>query len=83
MEYFITILCLMCLIGCKVIQKSSRHFQSNLSGLKREVVLYANDGSVIKKYKGTFKVEIDGSVISFIDDNKEIKMTGTVVVEEK
>ena len=85
---FITVL-LLCLSlvllsGCTERQrKNIKHMKSDIIGLKRQVTLYDCNGKVIKTWKGRFKIEIHGSFLSFIDDKgRDIKVSGTVVVEE-
>lgn len=69
--------------GCEKVQKEIKHQKSDIIGLKRIVVLYANNGSVIKTWNGRFKVEMNGSVASFINgDGHEIKVSGTYIIEE-
>jgi hypothetical protein len=70
--------------GCTEKQrKEIKHIKSDLIGLKRTVTLYDNNGKIIKEWKGRFKIEIQGNFLSFIDDNgKEVKISGTVVVQE-
>ena len=70
--------------GCTEKQrKEIKHIKSDLIGLKRTVSLYDNNGKIIKQWKGRFKIEIQGNYISFIDDNgKEVKVSGTVIVQE-
>jgi hypothetical protein len=70
--------------GCTERQrKNIKHLKSDIIGLKRRVTLYDCSGKPIKTWEGRFKVEVQGSFISFIDDNgKDIKVSGTVVVEE-
>lgn len=64
-------------------RKNIKHIKSDLIGLKRKVILYDCSGRVVREWTGRFKVEEHGSFISFIDDNgKDIKVSGTVVVEE-
>ena len=64
-------------------EKSIKHFKSDIIGIKRKVTLYDCNGNVIRNWEGRFKIEIQGSYISFIDDNgKDIKVSGTLVVEE-
>ncbi len=72
------------LSGCTEKQrKEIKHLKSDLIGLKRIVILYDNNGKVIKTWKGRFKIEIQGCFLSFIDDNgKEVKISGTIVVQE-
>jgi len=70
--------------GCTERQrKNLKHLKSDIIGLKRRVTLYDCNGKVIKSWQGRFKIEVQGAYISFIDDNgKDIKISGTVVVEE-
>ncbi len=70
--------------GCTERQrKNLKHFKSDIIGLKRKVTLYDCNGRVIKSWEGRFKIEVQGAYISFIDDRgKDIKISGTVVVEE-
>ncbi len=70
--------------GCTERQrKGLKHFKSDIIGLKRKVTLYDCNGKPIKQWQGRFKIEIQGSYLSFIDDNgKEIKLSGTIAVEE-
>lgn len=83
MRVLILSLCLLFLCGCEDIQKDMKHNQSSWLGLNRTVTLYATSGEVIKVWKGKFKVEIEGSVASFITDtDKEIKILGTYIIEE-
>jgi len=70
--------------GCTERQrKGLKHFKSDIIGLKRKVTLYDCNGRPIKEWQGRFKIEIQGSYLSFIDDKgKEIKLSGTISVEE-
>jgi hypothetical protein len=70
--------------GCTERQrKNLKHFKSDIIGLKRQVTLYDCSGKVIRSWKGRFKIEVQGSFVSFIDDNgKDVKVSGTVVIEE-
>ncbi len=78
------IACLVLIGGCTERQrKNIKHLKSDIIGLKRQVTLYDCNGNVIKTWKGRFKIEVQGSYISFIDDDgKDIKVSGIVVVEE-
>jgi hypothetical protein len=78
---------LMCifLTGCtEACKKQLRHTKSNFVGLQRKVTVYLPNGET-KIYEGRFKVEQDGLMIAFIDDNnKEIKVpAGITIVEEQ
>ncbi len=72
------------LTGCTERQrKQIKHFKSDLIGLKRRVTLYDCNGHPIKSWEGRFKIEVQGAYLSFIDDDgKDIKISGTIVVEE-
>ncbi|NDY42995.1 hypothetical protein G3N55_09095 [Dissulfurirhabdus thermomarina] len=64
-------------------RKNLKHLKSDIIGLKRRVVLYNCEGVPIRTWEGRFKVEIQGGYLSFIDeDGKDVKISGTVVVEE-
>ena len=80
----VLIVCLVLLFyGCADVKKNWRHTVSATTGLTRTVTLFANDGHIIKQWTGKFLVEDEGSVVSFIDnDNLEVKMTGTVLIEQ-
>jgi hypothetical protein len=66
--------------GC---QQTRSHMTSSVIGLDRVVTLYANDGSVIKQYKGRFQVEVVGSTARFIADGRAVTISGTFLIEEK
>lgn len=70
--------------GCTESQrKDIKHVKSDLIGLKRKVTLYSCDGQPIREWEGRFKVEMNGSVATFIDDDgNEVKIAGTFVIEE-
>ncbi len=80
----IFILCAIFIFSCTEKQrKELKHFKSDIIGLKRIVTLYDCNGKIIKQWKGRFKIEIQGAYISFIDNNgKEVKISGTIVVQE-
>lgn len=88
LKFFLILLFLFLFIfsfqGCTEKQrKEIKHIKSDLIGLKRKVTLYDNNGKVIKTWQGRFKIEVQGCFISFIDDNgKEVKVSGTIVVQE-
>lgn len=64
-------------------RKNIKHIKSDIIGLKRRVTMYDCNGKKIRSWEGRFKVEIHGSVISFIDDNgKDVKVTGNIIIEE-
>jgi len=71
-----------CAKGC---QKKIKHFRSSVLGLNRSVTLYDYNGELIKQWQGRFQVEKegDGSVLSFIKNGKEIKISGGIVTIEE
>lgn len=73
-----------CMTSCTERQrKNLKHMKSDIIGLKRKIVLYDCNGKVIRQWEGRFKVETIGSYVSFIDDDgRDIKISGTVLVEE-
>jgi hypothetical protein len=73
-----------CLVACtEKQQKDIKHLKSDLIGLKRTVTLYDCNGEILKVWEGRFKIEVQGAYLSFIDERgKDIKVSGTVVVEE-
>ena len=79
-----TIIGVIFISGCTEKQrKDIKHMKSDLIGLKRVVTLYNNNGKILKQWKGRFKIEVQGNYLSFIDDNnKEVKISGTIVVQE-
>ncbi len=84
LQVLILVIFLLTIFGCTEKQrKELKHFKSDIIGLKREVILYDANGHVIRKWRGRFKIEINGAFISFIDDNgKEVKLSGTIIVQE-
>lgn len=72
------------LTGCTEKQrKDIKHFKSDIVGLKRRVTLYNYAGEPIRTWEGRFKIEVQGSYLSFIDEQgKDIKVSGIVLVEE-
>ena len=64
-------------------RKNLKHLKSDIIGLKRKVTLYDCNGKPIKSWEGRFKIEVEGGFLSFIDDaGKDVKISGTIVVEE-
>jgi len=64
-------------------RKGIKHIKSDVVGLKRQVTLYDCEGNAIRHWQGRFKIEIQGAYLSFIDDDgNEVKISGTVVVQE-
>ncbi len=84
LSLLLVLLVAFCLSSCTERQrKDLKHFKSDIIGLKRRVTLYNCNGQPIKVWEGRFKIEVQGSYLSFIDDKgKDIKISGTIVVEE-
>lgn len=73
------------LTGCMAQDEAlnAKHVESATNGLDRKVTVYLPNGDV-KIYEGKFKIECADSTWTFItQDNKEIKITGTAIAEEK
>ncbi len=81
----LVLLLLVGLGGCTERQrKNLKHLKSDIIGLKRKVTLYDCNGHPIRTWEGRFKIEVQGGFISFIDDKgKDVKISGTIVVEEE
>lgn len=78
------LLLVIALSGCTENQrKDLKHMKSGLIGLNRKVTLYDCQGQTIRSWTGRFKVEIQSGIATFIDDDgREIKVSGTYVIEE-
>ena len=60
-----------------------KHFKSGISGLDRRITVYDCDGEPIRIWEGNFMIELQGNSASWIDNNnKEIKISGTFIIEE-
>jgi uncharacterized lipoprotein YehR (DUF1307 family) len=71
------------LVGCEALNNQVKSIESDVRGLDRVVTLYANDGSVIKRYEGKFTIKTEDGVLIFTHDGKRIILNGTYIVEEK
>lgn len=71
--------------GCRSCVKDLNHLKSGVIGLDRVITLYAVDGTIIQQWETRDYVETtQGGVVAFLDeDNKEVKILGTVSVIEK
>ena len=71
------------LIGCEKFTKASKHIKSGWTGLNRKVTLFNCDGIPIKSWEGQFMIELQGNSAAWIDENnKEVKISGTFIIEE-
>ena len=83
MRKLLIIMIILCFTGCEKLTKNVKHFQSGLTGLNRRITLYGCDGHAIQSWEGKFMVELNGPTASWIsDNNKEVKISGTFVIEE-
>ena len=83
MKKMIIVLSILFLFSCERFDKKVKHFKSGLSGLDRKITLYTCDGEIIKTWEGNFMIELVGNSASWIDDNnKEMKISGTFIIEE-
>jgi len=70
--------------GCQRMTKAGKHWHSGWEGLDRTITLYAEDGSVLGRWHAKTYCETDPPVVAFIDSaGKEVKLMGTVVVQER
>ncbi len=63
-------------------QNEIKHVKSSIVGLKRVVEQYDCNGNIINRYEGRYKIEIDGSFVSFTHKGKNIKLSGTIQIRE-
>ena len=83
MKKIIIVLSILVLFSCEKLTKKVKHIQSDLSGLNRKITLLNSDGDVIRSWEGNFMIELKGNSASWIDDNnKEVKISGTFIIEE-
>tara|TARA_Y100000994_G_scaffold237832_1_gene229798 strand:- start:93 stop:347 length:255 start_codon:yes stop_codon:yes gene_type:complete len=83
MKKIIIVLSILFLFSCERFDKKVKHFKSGISGLDRRITLYTCDGEIIKTWEGNFMIELIGNSASWIDDNnKEVKISGTFIIEE-
>jgi hypothetical protein len=70
--------------GCKRMTKVEKHWNTSWDGLDRTITLYAEDGRVLGSWHSKTYVETDPPVVAFIDSaGKEVKLMGTVVIQER
>ena len=83
MKKIIIVLSVLVLFSCERFDKKVKHFKSGISGLDRRITLYTCDGEIIQTWEGNFMIELIGNSASWIDDNnKEVKISGTFIIEE-
>ena len=70
--------------GCQRMTKANKHWTSGWEGLDRTITLYAEDGSILGRWHAKTYCETDPPVVAFIDSaGKEVKIMGTVIVQER
>ena len=47
------------------------------------ITLYSHDGTIIQQWEGTYRVRINGEVVSFVDNGKEVRISGIWTIIEK
>ena len=83
MKKIIIIFLILFFAGCERMTKNVKHIQSGWTGLNRRITLYGCDGHIIQSWEGKFMIELNGTSAAWIDDNnKEVKISGTFVIEE-
>ena len=83
MKKIIIVLSMLVLFSCERFDKKVKHFKSGISGLDRKITLYTCNGEIIQTWEGNFMIELIGNSASWIDDNnKEVKISGTFIIEE-
>ena len=79
----IILLSTLLLFSCERFDKKIKHFKSNISGLDRRITIYNCDGDPLRIWEGNFMIELEGNSASWIDENnKEVKISGTFIIEE-
>ena len=74
-------------IGCSFLgargSNNWKHLQSEWLGLERHISLYGADGTLIREWDTTAKVEDQGGTCYFLDDSgKAVIISGTFIIEE-
>ncbi|KAA0257566.1 hypothetical protein FHQ18_09505 [Deferribacter autotrophicus] len=84
-KLILSLLILVFTISCTQTQKKKlKDFKAETIGIKREIILFADNGQVIKRWEGRFNIERKGSSLYFIDENgKSVIINGTYIVQEK
>jgi len=81
--FFLLCLFLPFVTGCAGCRNELQHLKSDMVGLNRTITLYAADGSVIKTWTTTAKVEDRGGSCYFLDTRgKSVIVAGNFVIQE-
>lgn len=81
---FFMIMCVLIFTGCQDMKHMGRSITASTSGYNYHIVLYANNGSIIKEWHTNTSIQDEGSIVSFFDkQNNVIHVEGTVLVEQE
>jgi hypothetical protein len=61
------LICVIIAISCTQTQKNKlKDFKAETIGIKREIILYVDNGQIIKKWEGRFNIERKSSSLYFL-----------------
>ena len=84
MKKLILLSFLLLLTACGEVDNVINDVKSSAGLLDRTVILYANDGHVIKLWNTTNLIEYNGPVAAFVDkQGTNVRVSGTFIVESK
>jgi starvation-inducible outer membrane lipoprotein len=75
-KYLWLITLLLLLSACQTCQRQIKYASW------RKITLYSADGKIIKEWNTQGQVETSGSIAAWLQDGKDIKISGTFVIEE-
>jgi hypothetical protein len=75
-KYLWLITLLLLLSACQTCQRQIKYASW------RKITLYSADGKIIKEWNTQGEVETSGSTAAWLQDGKDIKISGTFVIEE-
>jgi hypothetical protein len=79
---FVLVILAVAFTSCAECDQMGSHMKSSFVGLQRHVILYANDGSIIRSWEVKGTVEDQGGSFRFLDNGKAITISGTIIIEE-
>lgn len=71
------------LSACGKLTNASKHFHSSMTGLNYKVTLYGQNGTPIKTWITSAKIEDQGGSIFFVHEGKAVTIAGTFTIEEQ
>lgn len=78
---------IMFMAGCTMLEDSITSFESNTSGLEREITVYSKTGEVLKTYEGTnvrTEVNSGGQLLINLGNGERVQvLNADVIIEEK